>query len=90
MITTQLVTFRGRPVAVVLSSGHAVVDDVVLDDRPTVDAMCVYAIEVATGQRPGPYTDADAQDHARQLLTRRQITPWGLPSLRRRLRQRAR
>lgn len=82
MITTQLITFRGRPVALVLSSGHAVVDDLVdVHDKATVDAMCVYAIEVATGQRRGPYTDAEAEHHARQLLQRR---PGARPTLPRR------
>jgi hypothetical protein len=32
--------------------------------------MALYAVEVLTGQRPGPYTDADAEHHAARGIAR--------------------
>ena len=42
--------------------------------------MALYAIEVQTGQRPGPYTDTDAERYARHAIALRQAR---VPRLRR-------
>jgi hypothetical protein len=35
-----------------------------------VRAKCLYALEIAAGERPGPYTDAAASAYARSAMAR--------------------
>jgi hypothetical protein len=50
-------------------NGQAIIDDTLpADDQRHVQAMCLYALEVADGTRPGPYTDARADTYARGAL----------------------
>lgn len=66
MTQIQPITHNGRIVALVAAQ-HAVISDHVPDrHRPTVKAMCLYAIEIAAGHLPGPYTDAAALADARR------------------------
>jgi hypothetical protein len=39
-------------------------------DERTVKAMCLYALEVADGIQPGPYTDERALAYARRAELR--------------------
>ena len=39
--------------------------------RPTVKAMCLYALEVADGRLPGPYSDAQALAYAHAAAAKR-------------------
>lgn len=64
----QFIYRRGRPVAVVIGRRAAVSEHVGEREWPLVAAMCVYAIEVAVGQRPGPYRDEDAEQHAEAVV----------------------
>ena len=68
MAALQFVYFEGQPVAVVGGNGVAVSDQVSAEDVATVHGMCVYALEVFAGERPGPYRDEDALKYARMLL----------------------
>lgn len=69
MPVLQFIEYRRRAVAVVIGAGQAVVSEHVPDgERAIVHAMCVYAMEVAAGDRPGPYRDDAAERHATTLL----------------------
>ena len=62
----QKIIYNGQ-VAGVVVAGQAVLCDVLAeDDERTVKAMCLYALEVAAGREPGPYTDQRALGYARR------------------------
>lgn len=70
MKTIQLITHNDRPAAIVAGDTAIVADHVADNDVARVQAMCLYAMEITAGDRPGPYTDALAEqyaDHATQL-----------------------
>jgi hypothetical protein len=65
MDTIQLIQLRGRLVAAVVSGRQAMIAaDLAGADRARVQAKALYAIDIATGNRPGPYTDAAAERYA--------------------------
>ncbi len=72
MIQLQPITYRGRLVAVATSTRFFLSDE--LEDRTDqadlgmVVFMCMYAIDVASGQLRGPYRDKDARRYARCCL----------------------
>ena len=67
----QAITHRGR-VAAVVADGRAIIPDSVPDSELlTVQAMCLYALEIAEGRLPGPYTTAHALEYARAALAAR-------------------
>ena len=58
------IIYEGRLAAVVLAD-HAILTDPLPErDERTVKAMCLYALEIAAGLQPGPYTDENALDYA--------------------------
>ncbi len=64
MRTLQPITHRGQIVAIAVA-GHAIIDDTLdPDEHRHVQAMCLYALEIADGERPGPYTNAAAEQYA--------------------------
>jgi hypothetical protein len=64
MANLQPITHRGRIVAIVIA-GRAIIDDTLaVDEHRHVQAMCLYALEIADRERPGPYTDAAAERYA--------------------------
>jgi hypothetical protein len=66
----QPITYEGRIVAVVLV-GRAIIDDTLApDEHRHVRAMCLYALEIADRDRPGPYNDAAADAYARMACRR--------------------
>lgn len=66
MTNLQPIEFEHRVVAVVIGTDHAAISDRVPQDRrQLVQRMCVYALEIASGERPGPYRDKDAERHAK-------------------------
>ena len=73
MTDLQPITYRGRLMAVA-SARRFFLADVVEQRAPTdpdismVLFMCIYAIDVATGRLPGPYTDDRARRYARYCL----------------------
>ena len=54
MTTIQLITHNNRPAALVAGDTAIVADHVADTDRARVQAMCLYAMEIAAGDRPGP------------------------------------
>ena len=71
----QVIELRGRPVALALGEHAIIADHVTGPDRAIVAGMALYALEVQTGQRPGPYADTDAERHARHAIALRQAVP---------------
>jgi hypothetical protein len=70
MRNLQPITHAGRIVAIVIA-GQAIIDDTLdPDEHRHVQAMCLYGIEIADGERPGPYTDAGAEQYARVAAAR--------------------
>lgn len=67
----QVIELHGRPVALALVEEAILADHITEDDRPIVVAMALYAIEIQTGTRPGPYSDVDAERYARRELALR-------------------
>ena len=64
MPTVQPITLRGRLVAVV-ADGEALIEATL--ERPpmeTVQAMCLFAIEIRAGEIEGPYTEPRALAYA--------------------------
>ena len=55
---------RGRLAAVVLADQAILTEELPEPDERTVKAMCLYALEIAAGQQPGPYTDEEALEYA--------------------------
>lgn len=48
-------------------AGQAIIDDTLNDtDRQHVQAMCLYALEIADRRQPGTYTDTGAERYAQQ------------------------
>ena len=69
--TIQVIEHRGEACAIVLDGCAILADGLRGRARRDVQAKALYAIEVAAGERPGPYTDAGAEHFARaarQLL----------------------
>jgi hypothetical protein len=56
---------NGRLAAVVAGRQAMIRDSVPDRDLPTIKAMCLYALEVADGRIPGPYSSAQALAYAR-------------------------
>lgn len=66
MSTIQLIELDGEPVAVTVGADRAVISEQVTgSSRPLVEGMCIFALQIAAGERPGPYRTADAQRWAR-------------------------
>jgi hypothetical protein len=80
MKAIQIVQLRGRPVALALGEDAIISEHVTGSERSIVAGMALYAIEVQTGQRPGPYNDADAERYARHAIA---LRPPRVPRLRR-------
>jgi hypothetical protein len=64
----QQIVYRGRLSAVVLA-GQAIVDDTLgAGELRHVLAMCLFALEVQAGDRPGPYCEQAADAYACSAL----------------------
>jgi hypothetical protein len=76
----QIIVHRGRLAAAIVA-GQAVVDDTLSDaEFRHVQAMCLYALQTIDGDRPGPYSDADADAYAREALASAGSQPAAHPS----------
>ena len=62
----QQITYNGEVVAVVIADQAIIPKALPAEDRKTVEAMCLYALEVATGQHAGPYSDDRALAYAQR------------------------
>ena len=73
MTDLQPITYRGQLLAVATGSTFILSDDIdkQVDDPAEIQMvlfMCAYAIDVATGHLPGPYSDEQARRYARYCL----------------------
>jgi hypothetical protein len=64
MNAMQKILYNDRLAAVVLADQAVIADTLSGADLRTVKAMCLYALEVAAGRQPGPYTDERALRYA--------------------------
>jgi len=67
----QPIIHHGALVAVVIADQAIIPDAVPASDLPAVKAKCLYALEIAAGERPGPYTDAGAAAYASTIAAMR-------------------
>lgn len=74
VIRIQEVNYNGQLAAVVLSHDQVKILDSVPDQAlAEVKAMCLFAMEIANGDRPGPYTDERATQFAGRMRAQRAI-----------------
>ena len=65
MRNLQPITHQGQLAAIVIA-GRAIIDDTLTRQAHRhVQAMCLYALELAQQGRPHSYTDADDEQYAR-------------------------
>ena len=60
----QKIIYNGHIAAIVLAGQAIIPDGLARTDERTVKAMCLYALEVADGLQPGPYSDERALQYA--------------------------
>jgi hypothetical protein len=67
----QPIVPNGEPAAIV-ADGQAIIPDALAkSELPAVKAKCLYALEIAAGQLPGPYTDFGAAAYAQAIAAAR-------------------
>jgi hypothetical protein len=67
----QPIIHKGQ-LAAVVADGRAIIRESVPErEQPTVKAMCLYALEIAEGRLPGPYSAAEALVYARAAAANR-------------------
>jgi hypothetical protein len=62
----QKIIYNGQLAAIVLANQAIIPEGLADPDERTVKAMCLYALEVAAGLQPGPYSDERALQYARR------------------------
>jgi hypothetical protein len=62
----QKIIYQGQLAAIVIADQAILTDPLPNPDERTVKALCLYALEIAAGLRPGPYTDENALNYARR------------------------
>jgi hypothetical protein len=67
----QPIIHRGAMVAIVIADQAIIPAAVPATDLPVVKAKCLYALEIAAGERPGPYSDAGASAYAQTIAAAR-------------------
>ena len=65
---------RGRVAAVVIAGQAIIPDALPRREQATVKAMCLYALEIADGRLPGPYSDTQALAYARAAAAKPQLS----------------
>jgi hypothetical protein len=69
----QPIIHRGQLSAVVVD-GLAIIEDTLTEAAHRhVQAMCLYALEIADHERPGPYNDAAADAYAQAALAQHPV-----------------
>ena len=71
MSEIQPIIHHGRVAAVVVGGQAIIPDALPSQEQATVKAMCLYALEVADGRLPGPYSEARALAYARAAAANR-------------------
>jgi hypothetical protein len=70
MAIVHIIELRGRAVAVVAADRLIIPDALTGADRLRVQAKALYALEIAAGERPGPYSDDRAERYADTVTAR--------------------
>jgi hypothetical protein len=65
----QQITYNGEVVAVVVGDEAIIPTTLAPEDQRTVEAMCLYALELAAGQHAGPYSDERALEYAQRAAS---------------------
>jgi hypothetical protein len=65
----QQITYNGAVAAVVVGDEAIIPTTLAPEDRRTVEAMCLYALEVAAGHHAGSYSDERALEYAQQAAS---------------------
>jgi hypothetical protein len=71
MKTIQIIELDGRPAALVVGDQAIIAEHLSASERARVRAKALYAIEIQTGSRRGPYRDEDAERYAQRATARR-------------------
>lgn len=71
MKTIQIIELDGRPAALVAGDQAIIAHHITGAERARVQAKALYAIEIGTGARIGPYTDQHAERYAASAATSR-------------------
>ena len=64
MSTLQKIVHNGRVAALVVADQAILAEGLDENEERTVKAMCLYALDVAAGLQPGPYSDERALQYA--------------------------
>ena len=64
MSNVTKIIYQGRLAAVVLADQAILTEELPEPEERTVKGMCLYALEIAAGLHPGPYTDDRALEYA--------------------------
>lgn len=68
----QIINHRGRTAAIVAGDRAIIAEHVPTALVGHVKAKALYALQIAAGEIPGPYTDAGAERYARNAAAARQ------------------
>jgi hypothetical protein len=71
MITSQPIHHDGEIVAFVVGGRALITSNLADEALAVVRAKCLYALEIATGERPGSCCDGAAAAYARSTVHRR-------------------
>jgi hypothetical protein len=67
----QPIFYDGKLAAMTIGGYAIIADRLTGEERLTVEAMCLYALEVQAGERPGPYSQECALAYARRARLHR-------------------
>jgi hypothetical protein len=65
MKTIQIINLDGQPAAIAVDGRAIVAQHVPAQQLAHVQAKALYALHIQAGERPGPYTDQQAEHYAR-------------------------
>jgi hypothetical protein len=65
MTSIQIIDLHGRPAAIAVAGTAIITQHVPEALLAHIQAKALYALQIQAGERPGPYTDTDAEHYAR-------------------------